>query len=45
MLHAPGGALTLGPQVATFLQKYHFARARVLVQHFLTSVTTRKESL
>jgi hypothetical protein len=35
--------LTFGPQFAAFLQKDPFASARVLVQHFLTSVLTIQE--
>jgi hypothetical protein len=38
-------ALNLGPQLAALFQKHPFASARVLVQHFLTSVPTMKEIL
>jgi transposase len=37
--------LTLEPQLAASLQKYLFATARALAQHFLTSVPTIKEIL
>jgi hypothetical protein len=37
--------LTLRPQLAALLQKYLFASARLLAQHFLTSVPTTKEIL
>jgi hypothetical protein len=43
MFHPPGGRLDFGPQLAAFLQKYPFASARVLAQHFLTSVPTIME--
>jgi hypothetical protein len=38
-------SLTLELQLAAFLQKYPFANARVLMQYFLTSVSTIKEIL
>jgi hypothetical protein len=37
--------LTLGWQLAAFLQKYHFASARVLARQFLTSIPVIKEIL
>jgi transposase len=37
--------LTPGPQLAAFLQKYHFASARIVAQHILMSVLTIKEIL
>jgi hypothetical protein len=37
--------LTIRPQLAAILQKYSFASARVLAQHFLTSVPTIEEIL
>jgi hypothetical protein len=37
--------LTLRSQLAAFLQKYHFASARVLAQHFLTNMPMIKEIL
>jgi hypothetical protein len=37
--------LILGPKFAALLQKYPFASARVLAQHFLTRVPTIKEIL
>jgi hypothetical protein len=36
---------TLRPQLVAFLQKQHFASARVLGQHFLTSVPMIREIL
>jgi transposase len=35
--------LTLGPQLETFLQNCSFARARIIAQHFLTTVPTIKD--
>jgi hypothetical protein len=35
--------LTLGPQHEAFMQKYPFASARVIAQHFLTTVPTVKD--
>jgi hypothetical protein len=32
--------LTLGPQLEAFMQQYPFANARVMSQHFLTTVPT-----
>jgi hypothetical protein len=37
--------LSIGTQLAAFLQKYSFANAKVLAQHILTSVPTIKEIL
>jgi transposase len=37
--------LTLGPQLEAFMQKYPFASARVIAQHFLTTVPPIKEIL
>jgi transposase len=37
--------LTLGPQLEAFVQKYPFARARIIAQHFLTTVPTIKDIL
>jgi transposase len=37
--------LTLGPQLEAFMQKYPFASARVIAQHFLTTVPTIKDIL
>jgi hypothetical protein len=37
--------LTLGPQFEAFMQKYPFASARVIAQHFLTTVPTIKDIL
>jgi transposase len=34
--------LTLGPQLEAFIQKYPFASARVIAEHFLTTVPTIK---
>jgi hypothetical protein len=36
---------TLGPRLETFMQKYPFASARVIAQHFLTTVPTIKDIL
>jgi hypothetical protein len=35
--------LTLGPQLEAFVQKYPFASARAIAQHFLTTVPTIKD--
>jgi transposase len=37
--------LALGPQLETFMQKYPFANARVIAQHFLTTVPTIRDIL
>jgi transposase len=37
--------LTLEPQLEAFMQKYPFASARVIAQHFLTTVPTVKDIL
>jgi hypothetical protein len=37
--------LILGPQLEAFMQKYPFASARVIAQHFLTAVPTIKDIL
>jgi hypothetical protein len=37
--------LTLGPRLEVFMQKYPFASARVIAQHFLTTVPTIKDIL
>jgi transposase len=37
--------LTLGPQLEVFISKYPFASARVIAQHFLTTVPTIKNIL
>jgi hypothetical protein len=37
--------LTLGPQLAAFLQKFRFASTMVLAQHFLTNMRMIKEIL
>jgi hypothetical protein len=37
--------LTLGPQLEAFMQKYPFASARVIAQHFLTTVPMIKDIL
>jgi transposase len=37
--------LTLGLQFEAFMQKYPFARARVIAQHFLTTILTIKDIL
>jgi hypothetical protein len=37
--------LNLGPQLRTFLEKYPFARARVIAQHFLTTILAIKDIL
>jgi hypothetical protein len=44
---APSGQplLTLGPQSEAFMQKYPFASARVIAQHFLKTVPTIKNIL
>jgi hypothetical protein len=45
-LHRAGRPLlTLGPHLDAFLQKYPFASARVIAQHFLVSIPTVKEIL
>jgi hypothetical protein len=36
---------TLGPELEAFMQKYPFASARVIAQHFLTTVPTIKDIL
>jgi hypothetical protein len=36
---------TLGPQLEAFMQKYPFASARAIAQHFLTTVPTIKDIL
>jgi hypothetical protein len=37
--------LTLGPQLEVFMQKYPLASARVIAQHFLTTVPMIKDIL
>jgi hypothetical protein len=37
--------LTLGPQLEASMQKYPFASARVIAQHFLTTVPTTEDIL
>jgi transposase len=37
--------LTFGPQAEAFMQKYPFASARVIAQHFLMTVPTIKDIL
>jgi hypothetical protein len=37
--------LTLAPQLWAFMQKYPFSSARVIAQHFLTTVPTIKDIL
>jgi hypothetical protein len=36
--HSGGPLLTLGPQIEAFMQKYPFTSARVIAQHFLTTI-------
>jgi hypothetical protein len=44
-LHSGRPLLTLGPQFEVFMQKYSLASARVIAQHFLTTVPTIKDIL
>jgi hypothetical protein len=43
--HSGRRLLTLRPQLEAFMQKYPFASARVIAQHFLTAVPTIKDIL
>jgi hypothetical protein len=41
--HSRRSLLSLGPQLEAFMQKYPFASARVIAQHFLTTIPTIKD--
>jgi hypothetical protein len=44
-LRAPDDLLVLGPRHEAFMQKHLFASARVIAQHFLTTVPANKDIL